>query len=140
MSTNNYRNMNDIFDNVFLRPTSQLNTSTIISVDLHDESYVYSNEIEVNLMSIVLIASVDVLKYRSKNIVIVNNGPDNMDDILVQASPNNVDWETIDSTISGLVNGTSKSISISDCRKYYRVIGNSMGTSNLKCYLNGFTL
>jgi hypothetical protein len=132
--------MNDIFDNVFLRPTSQLNTSTIISVDLHDESYVYSNEIEVNLMSIVLIASVDVLKYRSKNIVIVNNGPDNMDDILVQASPNNVDWETIDSTISGLVNGTSKSISISDCRKYYRVIGNSMGTSNLKCYLNGFTL
>ncbi len=140
MSTNNYKNMHDIFDNVYLRPTSQLNTTTIISVDLHDDSYIYSNEIESNLMSIVLIPSVDISKYRSKNIVIINDGPDNMDDILIQAGPNNTDWETIDSTLSGLLNGASRSVSISDCRKYYRVIGNSVGTSNLRCYLNGFAL
>lgn len=138
MSMSNYTPLTDVLSKVYSRTTHRLNTVKTITVDYSENSYSDYEEATLGLMNSYLYTSTDLLGYRTKNFVIVNDGPDALGTIKIQAGPNGDDWEDIDiTTFSGLASGSTKGVDIVDSRKYWRIIGNSTGTSSVITYVNG---
>ncbi len=138
-----YVNINDIFNRVYDNTTNSLKvTGDSNNLGIIGDTYSSSENATVGIMSSIILSSIDLLSYNAKCITIKNTGTNVIEDIVIQASPNNTDWEDYDDvTYANLASSEIISLQISaDSHKYWRVIASSSAGSTSTVWVNANTL
>lgn len=143
MATSTYTNPTDVFNNVYDRTLQALRiTSSSDVIAIVGDTYTTSETASVGVMESIIFASTDLLSYSTKCITIMNDGANTIDNITVQTSPDDTNWEDYDTaTFASLTSGTIKSLQINlDSHKYWRVTASSSNDSSTTVWITANSL